>query len=184
MTTQSSSATDKGRPMPDETPREKVARRLLGLAALEKLLAQEKAALRSEAGAVFSKAGQREPIDFPDGTRLGDVRVDKVKGGWRVTDAGALRAWVEENRPDLIVEQVTTVVHPEWVAWMLEEVRLRGEAGEFITSDGVVLPVPPGVSLVADSTKLVVTPDKGAPEAMRRTLGTTGTLLGLRELEA
>ena len=164
--------------MTDLTPREQAAQRLLGLKALEKLLEVEIAAARAEALKVYTRAGQKDPIDLPDGARLGDVRVDKVKGGWKVTDPGALRAWVAKNRPDLIIEQVTTVVDPAWVTELLRE------AGEILdTETGEVFPVP-GVSLVPDGIKLVATPDKGAPTAVRTMLGPVAAQLGLREVEA
>ena len=153
------------------TPRERAARRLLGIAALEKLLKEEKAALRADAAAVFTKAGQREVAELPDGTPLGNVRVDKAPGGWKVTDAGKLRAWVEKHHPERIVEEKTTVVDPAWIVDVL--------AGGLVDPDSGEVLEPDGVENVPAGTKLVVTADKGAAVAVKRWLGPTAAQLGI-----
>lgn len=159
------------------SPREVAARRLLALRALEAVLAVEVKKARAEADALFVRAGQREPAELPDGTPLGNVRADKgTSGGWRVTDAGALRAWVETNVPGGIVEQVTTVVDPDLIESLVGGIYTWPDEGEGNTATvnpatGEVIDVPPGVSYVkAGPPKLVVTGDKGAADAVRQWL--------------
>lgn len=167
-------------PVPDETPQKAVARRLLSIAALEKVLAAEKADLRKLALEHFPEAGDVATVRLADGTLLGKVRADKgTEAGWKVTDAGALRAWVEANVPGGIVEQVTTVVDPEFVAELIGSMSAAEEGVNPAT--GEVIPAPPGIAYVqAGPPKMVTTPDKGAPDALRRALGDQGrALLGI-----
>jgi hypothetical protein len=166
----------------DLTPRELAARRLLGIAALEKLLAAEKKALREEAALAFTKPGQREVAELPDGTPLGNVRLDKPAAGWRVTDSRAFEQWVRVMHP----EHMTTVTVEQVANSYLTAVLDTVEAGEFesVDGDGVVIDCPPGVSYVTAEPRLVVTTDKGAPEAVRAFLGAQAGVLGLREVAA
>jgi hypothetical protein len=78
------------------TPREKVAQRLLGIAALEKLIAEERKALREEAKEAFRLPGQREVAEL-NGVILGNVRLDKATAGWKVTNPSALLDWAERH---------------------------------------------------------------------------------------
>lgn len=171
--------------VPDETPQKAVARRLLSIAAFEKVLAAEKADLRKLALEHFLEAGDVATVRLADGTLLGKVRADKgTEAAWKVTDAGALRAWVEANAPGGIVEQVTTVVDPELVAELLGSVDaddLPGPPTTVNPATGEVVPIPPGIAYVpAGPPKMVTTPDKGAPDALRRHLGDQGrALLGI-----
>lgn len=168
-----------------ETPRERHARRLLGIAALEKLLAAEKAALRAEAQGAggFTKAGQREPVELPDGTPLGNVRVDAVKSAWKVSDPVALERWVREHAPEHIVTVTSEQVAASYIATLLEQA--KGDAWLIASDTGEMYPPQAaGIMATEPSTKLVVTPDKGAPAAVRRLLGSAGSALGLREVDA
>lgn len=166
----------------DETPRERAARRLLAIAALEKLITAEKAALRREEGAAFTRPGQREVAELPDGTPLGNVRLDRPTEGFQVTDSAALLEWAAENYPEHIRTVSTEVLSEAFTKALLAELKSEGQ---FVNrKTGEILPCPPGVAYVVGTPKLVVTTDKAAPAAVRRALGQMGSVLGLRELEA
>lgn len=167
----------------DLTPRERAARRLLGIAALEKLLAAEKAALRAEDGQAFTKAGQREVAELPDGTPLGNVRLDAAKPAWKVTDPDAWLDYVEEAAVQHILVRAVTEVSPAYTAAVLADL-VPGSATFVDERTGELLEAPPGITWVAGSPRLVVTCAKGAPEAVRALLGAQGSALGLREVEA
>lgn len=169
-------------PVRDETPRERAARRLLGIAALEKLLKAEKDALRAEEGAAFTKAGQREVAELDDGTPLGNVRLDPVAGGWKLESGGLWLNYCRAMRPDQVEETVSYSVYPAYTAATKAQLE-AGEGEWFAETTGEQIDVPPGWVKVPAGTRLVVTADKGAPAAIRRQLGRLGSLLGLREIE-
>lgn len=164
--------------MTDLTPREQAARRLLGVAALEKLLAAEKKALREEAALAFLKPGQREVAELPDGTPLGNVRLDKPTSGWKVTDTAAFERWVEDRHPEHMVSVSSVQVASSYTAAVLANPEtVDPHTGEILTA-------PPGVTYVTGEPRLVVTCEKGAPEAVRAFLGAQASALGLRAVEA
>lgn len=166
----------------DLTPREVAARRLLGIAALEKLLAAEKTALRAEALAAFTKPGQREVAELPDGTPLGNVRLDAGHGSWRVSDASAwLRYVVDTGREDQVVERTVTDVSSAYTESIVKEL-VAGQETFVNELTGEMTEAPPGIVYTPGSPRLVVTGHKDAPEAVRALLGAQGVALGLREV--
>lgn len=171
----------------DLTPREIAARRLLGLRALKTLIEAEETKARREAAAVFSRAGQREVAELPDGTSLGNVRADKgTAATWKVTDAGRFLAWIEVECPWAVAEKVVTTreVDPEYVKDAMSDALRIGGFVHPATGELMENP-PPGVAFVpAGKPQIKVTGSPSAPEAVRALLGAQGAVLGLREVQA
>lgn len=166
------------------TPREVAARRLLGLRALKTLIEAEETKARAEAMVAFNRAGQREVAELPDGTPLGNVRLDPGKGSWKVTNAGAwLDYVVNSGHEQHVVERTTTDVSPAYTEAVLKDLVPGSET--FVNQiTGELTEAPPGITYTPASPGLKVTGDKGAPEAVRALLGAQGAALGLREVEA
>ena len=176
-------------PLPEPEPadplpptREEAAQRLVVIAALEQLVKRLKAEHREQAAGVYDRAHMKDPVLLA-GRELGQARTDAVKGGWKVTDPGALAAWVTNEYPDLMVEQVTTVVSPDFIKMMLETMAATGGTVDPVTGEEAAGP-PPGVTLVPASHKLVVTAAKDAAQQVTHLFGTAARQLGLPELEA
>jgi len=169
--------------MTELTPRERAAQRLLGIAALEKLLAVEKAAARAEAQEVFTRPGQREVAELPDGTPMGNVRLDKTKQGWQVKDPDRLLAWVYDHAEDQLMTVTEVKVAPSYADALLRIVEEHGYVTDGHTGEDFQ-PEALGLAYVTSEPRLVVTADKGAPEAVRRALGPLAGQLGIREVEA
>lgn len=164
------------------SPRELAAQRLVAIAALEQLVRKLKAEHREQAAGVYDRAHMKDPVLLA-GRELGQARTDAVKGGWKVTDPGALAAWVTNEYPNLMVEQVTTVVSPDFIKMMLETMAATGGTVDPVTGEEAAGP-PPGVTLVPASHKLVVVPAKDAAAQVTHLLGPVARQLGLPELEA
>ena len=164
------------------TPREQAARRLLALRALETLLKDTAARIRREDGAAFTKAGQREVAELPDGTPLGNVRADPGKAaGWAVVDAGRFLAFVQATCPDAVRVKVveTAEVDPEYVDLILADLEAGKPVARQDTGEVLQGP-PPGVEFrPAGAPVLKVTGDKAAPAAVARLLGPTFAQLGI-----
>lgn len=183
-------------PLDDMTPRERVAYELLVLANLEKLVTAQQKRARKVAAEVFTRPGQREVAEVsPDpGDSLGDVRRDKQRSGWKVTNTKKLLAYCQEVWPEHVfttTPEPYDTVTPTFVARLLEDLA-DGEplvsAGDLPICDldtGEVLTAPPGVEYVEDTdVHLVVTAAKGGPAALLRALGSNAALLGFQpELE-
>lgn len=176
----------------DLSPRERSARRLAAIAALEKLLAKLKAQEKAADG-VWTRAGQKETVSLPDGTELGHVRTDKAGGAWKVADAGEWLAFVAKHHPDRVTTKTVQVVDPTYTRQVLASLNSMtgGEhpepiaAGEWADPDtGEVRTAPPGLVYVPAGFTVVVVPDKGAPAAVERFLGPVAQQLGLPQLEA
>lgn len=160
--------------MSDLTPREKVARPLLVIAALEKLSDSEKVKFRAEAKEAFTLPGQREVAEL-NGVILGNVRLDPAPEGWKVTDSEAFLDWVTEHFAFNLVTRTVVTVAPSF------EKRLLDQLGDGIEicdpATGECFAAVPGVTYVKGEPKLVVTPSKEAPAAVRAALG--GSLPGI-----
>ena len=152
------------------------------MVALKKLITEAEAALRKEAEAAFKK-GQREVAELPDGTPLGNVRLDAGHGSWRVSNAAAwLRYVVDSGREDQVVERTVTDVSSAYTEAVVKNLVPGSET--FVNElTGELTEAPPGIAYAPSTPRLVVTADKGAPEAVRALLGAQGAILGLREVE-
>lgn len=160
--------------MPDLTPREKIAQRLLGIAALEKLISQERTKLRAEAKEAFTLAGQRDVAEL-NGVDMGNVRLDKAAEGWKVTDSEAFLDWVSEHFAFNLVTRTVISVAPSFEKRLLDQL---GDGIEICDPEtGECFDKVPGVTYVKGEPKLVVTPSKEAPAAVRAALG--GSLPGI-----
>lgn len=171
--------------MSELTPREAAAQRLLGLAALSKVLKAATDKSRAEDGAAFDKAGQREVAEL-NGVPMGTVSRDNDKSEWSVEDAAAFLAWVKAEHPEHVVTTttVTEEVAPGFTRELLALLK-AGKAGEFIdATTGEVTSRPPGVVFIRKRGSLRVSPSKDAPAAVMAALGPVAESLGLPALEA
>lgn len=171
-------------PEPALSPREQSARRLVAIAALEKLLGKLKAQEKSDGA--WTRAGQKETVTLPDGQLLGNTRTDAVKGGWKVKDAGKWLAYVSKTDPDRIAEVTSKTVDPTWQARVLAA-QDKGTAGPWLDLEtGEETDTPPaatGLEYVPAGYKIVTTPDKDAAAAVAEFLGPLTRRLGLPELD-
>lgn len=112
-------------------------------------LREHAAKLKDELAAELP-VGVRWPAVLGSGVHVGTVTFKQGNTTAGVVDERALLAWVRENRPDEIIEQV----RPSYLAAVLDQAKRRGAA---VTGDGEVIP---GIAVRQGDPYLSVLPTK------------------------
>lgn len=107
--------------------------------------------------------GERKDVHVRDAdgnrVKVGTIRVDQAPTNARVTDEAAFLAWVKVHAPTEVVE----TVRPSYAARVLDLVKRHGQMPHPATGELVDVP---GVSLEVGEPRVVVTPAKGAAQAL------------------
>lgn len=146
--------------------RRETATKLIAQKAIIAMLTEADKESRKAALSDFDKVGVREIGEIGD-VNLGSVQLTKGRESWVVSDHRELLAWVQANRPDMIV--TTPSVNPAFVESLKKACKADG--GILLDEGTGEFGPPPGMESRTGEPILTVNPSPEARAAVLEALG-------------
>lgn len=147
------------------TRRETATKLIVQRVILDELQAADREARTAARAGAFDKVGVRDVGEIGEES-IGTVNVNKGRESWVVSDHRVLLAWVQENRPDMIV--TTPSVNTAYVDALKADCKKDGGVADQRTGE---ITVPPGIELRQGDPILTVKPDPEARSVILSALG-------------